>query len=301
MQSQTFHPSPDFFNKNKRKKGKKKPIPILPPPVKSRKQARKLTTRFHSLSNEIEVLKRNKSKTADEKKAELTRLQKELELMGGRAAYQSASQLSTSFFNTSKWVVSQIINSCYKEEHITQKIKLLEVGAINTYLLSCKWMDVTAIDIRSSHPDIKEIDFFTMKASREYDVVVLSMVLNCVPDPFKRGLMIRLCHAQLKCGGYFFVMLPRRCLEQSRFMSKELFQEILSTAGFETLSTKNTPKVSFFCCKSVQAVPKNEHTNQNTVSLQPKLKNAGTESFSKPKLINQGKKFSNSFAITVGP
>ena len=35
------------------------------------------------------------------------RLQGSLEQLGGRAAYQAASQLSVSFFNTSKWCVGR--------------------------------------------------------------------------------------------------------------------------------------------------------------------------------------------------
>ena len=37
--------------------------------------------------------------------------------------------------------------------------RLLEVGAVNTQLLSCRWLDVTPIDLRSQHPKIAQIDF----------------------------------------------------------------------------------------------------------------------------------------------
>ena len=40
----------------------------------------------------------------------MSRLQGSLEQLGGRAAYQAASQLSVSFFNTSKWCVRRSLD-----------------------------------------------------------------------------------------------------------------------------------------------------------------------------------------------
>lgn len=48
------------------------------------------------------------SSTAPDKQARLERLERELDEMGGRQAYQSASLLSVSFHNTSKWVTKQL-------------------------------------------------------------------------------------------------------------------------------------------------------------------------------------------------
>ena len=62
-------------------------------------------TTFHKLTKEADEVA--SSKAAD-KQAKLRGLQRELEEMGGRQAYQSASLLSVSFHNTSKWVTQQL-------------------------------------------------------------------------------------------------------------------------------------------------------------------------------------------------
>jgi 25S rRNA (adenine2142-N1)-methyltransferase len=54
------------------------------------------------------------------------------------------------------------------------------IGAINTQLMSCSWLDVLAIDVNSQHPRIQEIDFFDLVPTFSYDVVVCSMVSTCM-------------------------------------------------------------------------------------------------------------------------
>jgi hypothetical protein len=50
-------------------------------------------------------------------------------------------------------------------------------------------MHVTAIDINSQHPFVKEIDFFDLPlAEHHYDIIVLSLVVNFVPDIARRGV-----------------------------------------------------------------------------------------------------------------
>lgn len=50
------------------------------------------------------------------------------------------------------------------------------MGAINTQLLSCPWLDVRAIDLNSRHERIEQRDFFDLKPSGEFQVLVSSMV-----------------------------------------------------------------------------------------------------------------------------
>jgi hypothetical protein len=61
-------------------------------------------------------------------------------------------------------------------EDISPPLRVLEVGAINPQLSRCPWLDVRAIDIRSQHPLIEEVDLFDLPPRQEYDVVVSSMV-----------------------------------------------------------------------------------------------------------------------------
>ena len=86
------------------KKNRKRPLPLAPKPtvMKSRKKARKVTTLFHKLQKERDAALEKK----DQK--EISKIDKLLEDMGGREEYQRASQLSTSFHSTSKWVLGSL-------------------------------------------------------------------------------------------------------------------------------------------------------------------------------------------------
>ena len=57
-------------------------------------------------------------------------------------------------------------------------------------------------------------------SSRAYDVVVCSMVVNCVPDPRDRYRMLLGLRAQLREGGLCFLTLPRTCLTHSCSVSE---------------------------------------------------------------------------------
>lgn len=81
--------------------------------------------------------------------------------MGGTDAYQQASVLSTQHFNTSKWVLGVLINTGRRPRG--EKLRVLEVGAINTYLTDIDWLDVYAIDLHSQHPKIHTRDFFDIE------------------------------------------------------------------------------------------------------------------------------------------
>lgn len=98
----------------------------VPPAVRSRKRARQIVTTFHKLTKEADELA--SSKAAD-KQAKLKGLERELEEMGGRQAYQSASLLSVSFHNTSKWVTQQLAGKMGLRPGKGEKpLRLLEVG-----------------------------------------------------------------------------------------------------------------------------------------------------------------------------
>ena len=62
-------------------------------------------TTFHKITKEADEIANSK---ATDKQAKLKGLERELEEMGGRQAYQSASLLSVSYHNTSKWVTQQL-------------------------------------------------------------------------------------------------------------------------------------------------------------------------------------------------
>lgn len=70
------------------------------------------------------------------KKVQLQRLERELEKMGGRQAYQSASMLSVSFHNTSKWVTQQLCKMDLRPVKGAAPLRVLEVmRSLSTVLI----------------------------------------------------------------------------------------------------------------------------------------------------------------------
>ncbi|OQR96217.1 hypothetical protein ACHHYP_16580 [Achlya hypogyna] len=241
------------------KKAKLRKVPIGPPPVKSRRRAREITTEFHRVTHELNRLQESKEKDAT-RQAELEQRLKDL---GGRQVYQDASILSTSFHRTSKWVFSLLTKFDLRPKKKQPPLEVLEVGAINTQLLVCPWLNVDAIDLIARHPKIRQLDFFDLPFTKTFDVVVSSMVINCVPTPEKRGSvpmaisgeMLQSTWRHLNEGGHFFLMLPLLCLTNSNFMTVEHFEAVLVRIGFEIREKKDSPKIAFFCLKKVPATP----------------------------------------------
>lgn len=310
-----------------RRSNKRKPIPLTKKPVKmkSRKRARQVTTRFHKLTHEREMaMKGGHSATVQ-------RLDKELQDMGGRSEYQRASQLSTTFHSTSKWVLGNlaqrgwlygIVDAVTEDSSLAEDkvfcrrkrsalprrpTRLLEVGAINTEMLDAAAekndtgdtryrLDVRAIDLHSMEERIEEADFLTLpycddNVDRRYDVIVCSMVINCVPTPKDRGkMMARLFH-HLRPGGLLFLTLPKYCLTRSAFVTLAVFKEMLGRnggVGFEVEETKQSPKVAFYICRRPEF---DAHT-----PIQPLSK-----VWNKETIRNKGKKFPNQFSVLLDP
>lgn len=246
-----------------------------------------MTTDFHRLTHELDGVKKDARLGADERRTRVAELTARIDAIGGRAAYQDASILSTSFHRTSKWVFQLLTRLGRRPQAKQPPLRLLEVGAINTQLLSCPWLDVRAIDLNSRHDKIEQCDFFSLSPEGEFQVIVSSMVLNCVPDPTSRGRMLQLYYEHLKPGGLLFLMIPLLCLRYSKFMTYDRFVQILEAVGFRLRETKDSPKVSFFCLERRDDEPPK-------CSLKPAAK---TPLFPKKLLVPGDKR--NSFAVVV--
>lgn len=309
--------------------------------MKSRKRARQVTTQFHKLTHERE----RAMQEGDQDRVQ--QLDQELQAMGGRSEYQRASQLSTWFHSTSKWVIGYlarqgwlhgiIINDTADQDDpplndagnlqsgaTTTKRKspprrrstlLLEVGAINTELLDLaaetrpseciggtastvtKYrLDVRSIDLHSMEPRIEEADFLLLPfcsedVTKRYDVIVCSMVINCIPTPADRGKMLARLFHHLRPGGLLFLTLPKSCLTKSAFMTMTVFQAMLGRSGgvgFDIVETKQSPKVSFLICRRPEA--------ETELPQQPL-----NQLWTKQIIRNKGKKFPNQFSIVLDP
>ncbi len=241
--------------------GRRKAAPIVPTParVTSRKHARRVTTQYHSITRKMS------SATTE---AELAACREELSTIGGVAAYQQASALSTTLFSTSKWVaraLRAVVTKSAAHKRAGRPVpRVLEIGAINTQLLDTPGLSVRAIDLHSSDPRIEQCDFLQLPhggeldeatgAARAYDAVVCSMVLNCVPDARKRFDMLVGIRAQLRSGGRAFITLPRSCLAHSFTVNEASFRDCLAAVGLplserpDADSTPDSSKVAFYEC-----------------------------------------------------
>ena len=327
---------------NKTKK-KRRAIPLADPnllrPMTSRKRARKTTTLFHKLTRERDLA----LKEGDMIKVKSC--EKSLEEMGGRTEYQRASQLSTSFHSTSRWVLGHLRNNGWlygiksddkiSENGITSEGKttssdgkkrnrkarrttrILEVGAINTELLDAAEtigpknlssssgvqdskhnINVRAIDIHSMEERIEEADFLKIPLvspddpSKRYDVIVCSMVINCVTSAVDRGEMLALLYHQLRPKGLLFLTLPKFCLTKSAFLTHNIFMKMLGRnggVGFTIKSTKESPRVAFFILE--RPTEDSESTSSTKRQLDP--------SFTKEIIRNKGKKYPNQFSVVL--
>jgi len=222
------------------------PRPLFAPAMRSMKKAREVTTKFHDATRTLESRTASREARAA---AEAT-----LDAIGGREAYQAASALTTSRHRTAKWTFSVLTRLGRRPGRGERALRTLEVGAINTDLMSAKFLDVRAIDVRSRHPKIEQIDFFDLPVERlagAYDVVHSSMVVNCVSTAEMRGEMLARTVAMLRANGLFFLMLPRRCVTSSSRMSLEKLTRLLRACGLRVVEQKSTPKVMFFCCEKL--------------------------------------------------
>ena len=258
-------------------KSKRKPIPLVRP-LKSRKLARTITTQFH-------VLTHARSSLPPSATAALKEIDDKLEELGGRKSYQEASQLNTSVFSTSKWVVGRLGAMGILEGKVLEKgegsltasntssnttstaastkkpkklkrrpISVLEVGCINTQLQDASRkpgvrMSVRSIDLRSTSSQVEVADFNALPIEEEeerYDAIVCSMVINCVPTAVSRGEMLTRLRRFTRVGGVVFLMLPLMCVNRSKYLDKPGFTGMLEDLKFEVREVKETPKILFY-------------------------------------------------------
>ena len=80
-----------------------------------------------------------------------------------------------------------------------------------------------------------------------YDGIVLSLVINFVGSPHKRGEMLFKCsHPKLlKKGGLLFIVLPNACISNSRYFDMDIFTALMKHLNFELVESKITRKLVF--------------------------------------------------------
>lgn len=208
-------------------------------------KARKLINKFHAL---------NKARAQSEAQGDLKQcsaIDSELEKLGGLKTYQAASICgqSNSRGGDSSKIMMQWIPQDFQGS-------LLEVGCLqvdNCCARSKKFDPHVRIDLHSQHPSILEQDFLTMRSpKRPFDVISLSLVVNYVPNSSNRGKMLLKAHRYLQNSGLLFFVLPRACVDNSRYCNDNVMNQLFSGIGFEVLELKKTSKLVYWMLKKVE-------------------------------------------------
>ena len=238
--------------KKKRKKSKKSVVEI------SSRKDRRIITEYHTLNKTIDSVRKNPSIQREDKAAQIAALEAKKEKIGGINAYQKASKLGEArhgSFNSAKWILKQLrAFNVFANRTEDEKLRVLDVGALdNNYKKHAKWIQCTPIDLNPQSNEVIKADFLKLD-DKEYDVVVLSLVVNFEGDIRKRGDMLRKCPKLVVDQGYLFIVLPLPCLNNSRYLNEEVFVSIMESLGFDVCSQYNSKKLSFFMFRKTHQV-----------------------------------------------
>ncbi|KAK6507023.1 hypothetical protein TWF481_005477 [Arthrobotrys musiformis] len=215
----------------------------------------------------------------------ITALKSQLSTSGGLEAYQRASvsgQSSKRGGDSSKilvdWFTDLGIPKPHNGSNPLSSHRLLEIGClsptniVHTYFPRSQR---TLMDLNSLHPDdILKQDFMTFPLPRSvdegYDIISCSLVLNYVPTPSGRGDMLRHITSFMEQAlerrrkrpvsednnwtntfPAVFLVLPAPCVTNSRYLTEDRLQEIMSSLGYEMLKRKLSPKLVYYLWKFV--------------------------------------------------
>ncbi|ORY03630.1 hypothetical protein K493DRAFT_276443 [Basidiobolus meristosporus CBS 931.73] len=214
-------------------------------PAAFKKKTAQIIRRYHVLNKEVE-------KTSDPDK--ISELKNEMEKLGGLELYQRASVLGASKTrggDTSKWLVQELAKIGIPDE-VKTNITLLDIGALSSenYKKQSAWIKTTSIDLNPRDSNIIKQDFLEMEApnkdSNRFNIVCLSLVVNFVGDPLKRGIMIAKTRDFLLPSGYLFFVVPLPCVTNSRYLNHEYLQEFMANLGFQQVSCHFAKKLAYY-------------------------------------------------------
>jgi len=239
-------------------KARKKKTPITASPTSSSSNphsSRTLIRKFHVLLKKQAQLQ-NLSRSSAEHANALAEVEQEIEALGGLSAYQRMSSIGQG--NDRGGGSEKVLLEWLKELGMVDrkgkdKLKLLEVGALkpDNFSPCSSWIHCTPMDLRSRHPAIIEQDFLLMDQDEnqgKWDIISLSLVLNFVPEPKDRGRMLSFAHNILRPKGLLFLALPLPCVLNSRYLTFEHLNAIMTAIGFVELKEqwKTGGKMSYW-------------------------------------------------------
>ncbi|KAJ1900387.1 25S rRNA (adenine2142-N1)-methyltransferase [Kickxella alabastrina] len=214
---------------------------------------------------------------------------REMAQMGGLDWYQKASllgQCKQRGGDTSRWLVPKMRDLGVDKR--PGKTRLLDVGALSclNYAKERKWIDVTPIDLNSQEPGIYKQDFLDIELDSNapvpllsqhddadsgeesdvetntahlfqspFDVICLSLVVNFIGDPARRGDMLKQAARLLAPEGLLFLVLPLSCVANSRYLDDERLLEIMQFLGFTQLHQNHTAKLAHYLYRLTASIP----------------------------------------------
>ncbi|KAL2866325.1 25S rRNA (adenine2142-N1)-methyltransferase [Aspergillus lucknowensis] len=197
-------------------------------------------------------------------RALVNKLDTEIQANGGLESYQLASKIGQSLDrggDSSKVLVDWLRPRLAGLENTSSKLRILEVGALSTKNACARiqYFDVTRIDLNSQEPGILKQDFMERPLplcdQDRFNLISLSLVLNYVPDPVSRGEMLKRSVAFLKKSPpssssipilpSLFLVLPAPCVANSRYLTQQRLQDILSSIGFDLVKNKQSSKLIY--------------------------------------------------------
>ncbi|KAJ2838040.1 25S rRNA (adenine2142-N1)-methyltransferase [Coemansia sp. 'formosensis'] len=247
-------------------------LPLVGKLGKSSTETRRRINHFHTLIKEYSKLAAVRAKApAPEIDEKIECVEREMAQMGGLDWYQKASllgQCKSRGGDTSRWLVPKLRDLGLHKRGT--KLRLLDVGALSclNYAKERAWVDVVPIDLNSQEPGIYQQDFLDIgkqAADKQagdgedeedddishlfkapFDVVCLSLVVNFIGDPVRRGDMLKQATRLLAPDGLLFLVLPLSCVTNSRYLDDERLLAIAQHLGLEKLSMHHTAKLAHY-------------------------------------------------------
>ncbi|KAL7806971.1 putative methyltransferase domain-containing protein [Trichoderma gracile] len=246
--------------------------PPLATPSRSmtRKASRTLINKHHQL----EKARARAVQSGD--KATEAKIAAELEKLGGLGHYQKASLQGQSIDrggDTSKVLMEWLPLDELKRR--PQPLQMLEVGALSTRnaCSTSKVFNVEHIDLNSQEPGIQQQDFMERPLPENgkglFDIISLSLVLNFVPDALGRGAMLLRTLSFLRADvdaaitaeplfPCLFVVLPRSCVDNSRYFTDDKFDELMAALGYTRVRSKKTQKLAYSLWRRVTGMVRSD-------------------------------------------
>ena len=229
------------------------------PSFASIKESQALISRFHTVQKYLAAVEVDRTLSQPTREKRQRQLQAELHALGGLHAYQQASLFGATAeesgaFNSGIWVHNELQAMGLLPPAVGQRrLRLLDVGALQDHWSPhAHAVEAMAIDLNPQHPSVRRADFFDFPplpaagSVPSFDAIVLSLVLNFVGDPRRRGVMLERCAALLRPEGALFIVIPAACITNSRYTSHALFVRILHAVGFRLSRHKMTPKLALY-------------------------------------------------------